>query len=88
MAQQLGSLDAHLRGVMRAVLAAGSKSCSHCYVLIERYSPYLLKLIQQLDGQQQQQGQKQLRSGQELLLDLIGEMYSHMPRRLNLALAR
>lgn len=90
MAQQLGSPEVHLRAVFRAVLAAASKSCSHCYVLIERFSPYLLMVMQQLPEQQQQQEDagEQGKTGQEVLLDTLGEMYSHMPRRIDLALGR
>ena len=60
------------------MLAAGSKSCSHCYVLLERYSHLLLQL-------QEQAGQQQ---GQDALLGLLGAMYSGMSQRLSLALAR
>lgn len=89
MAQQLKGPEAHFRAVVRAVLAAGSKSCSHCYVLIERYSPYLFGLMQQLEQQQQEQAvDDQQQSAQEMLLELWWEMYSRMPRRLNLAIAR
>jgi hypothetical protein len=80
MAAALGSPEAQLRAVARAVLAAGSKSCSHCYVLLERYSPLLLQL--QLQGEAGQQ------QGQAALLDLLGGMYSSMSQRLSLALAR
>jgi hypothetical protein len=60
------------------VLAAGSKSCSHCYVLLERYSPLLLQLL----------GEAGQGRGQQLLLELLGSMYSSMSQRLSLAMAR
>jgi hypothetical protein len=78
MAQVLGSPEAQLRAVARAVLAAGSKSCSHCYVLLERYSPLLLQLLGEV-GQE---------PGQQALLALLGAMYSSMGQRLSLSLAR
>lgn len=75
---QLGSAEAVLRVVAAAVLAAGSKSCTHVNVLLERYSHLLQQQMQAL-GQEQ---------GQEVLLDVLGHMYSQMPTRLHIALSR
>lgn len=78
MRDAVGSPEAMLRAVGRAVLAAGSKSYSHCYVLIERYSPLLYNLMDEVGAE----------AGQRLLLELLGDMYSQMTQRLSLALAR
>lgn len=78
MTSQLGSPEAALRVVATAVCAAGSKSCTHVHVLLERYSHLLQQLIQAV-GQEQ---------GESLLLEVLGHMYSQMPTRLHLALSR
>jgi hypothetical protein len=78
MKSQLGSPEAALRVVATAVCAAGSKSCTHVHVLLERYSHLLQQLIQAV-GQEQ---------GESLLLEVLGHMYSQMPTRLHLALSR
>lgn len=75
---QLGSPEAVLRVAATAVCAAGSKSCSHSYVLLERYSQLLQQLMQAVGEEQ----------GQMVLLDVLGHMYSQMPMRLQLALSR
>lgn len=75
---QLGSPEALLRVVATAVFAAGSKSCSHVYVLIERYSSLLQQQVEAV-GQE---------AGQELLLEVLGDMYCQMPTRLHIALSR
>lgn len=79
MESQLGSAEAVLRAVATAVFAAGSKSCSHVFVLVERYSHLLLQLMQAVGEQEQ---------GQGVLLEVLGHMYSHMPTRLHIALSR
>jgi flagellin-specific chaperone FliS len=78
MESQLGSPEAALRVVATAVCAAGSKSCTHVHVLLERYS-HLLQQLMQAMGQEQ---------GESLLLEVLGHMYSQMPTRLHLALSR
>jgi hypothetical protein len=75
---KLGSQEAVLRVAATAVCAAGSKSCSHVFVLLERYSPLLHQLMQAVGEQQ----------GQEVLLEVLGHMYSQLPMRLQIALSR
>lgn len=74
----MGAPPALLRTVCRAVLAAGSKSCSHCYVLLERHAPVLRPLLDAAGAQ----------AGQRALLDVLGETYGHMTQRMTLALER
>jgi hypothetical protein len=78
MEYQLGSPEAVLCVVCTAVCAAGSKSCSHVVVLLQRYSPLLARLQQQCGTEQ----------GQGVLLDVLGGMYGRMHTRLSIALAR
>jgi hypothetical protein len=78
MEPELGSPEAALRVAATAVCAAGSKSCSHVYVLLQRYSALLQQL---LDAAGQEQGQG-------VLLEVLGHMYSQMPTRLQIALSR
>jgi hypothetical protein len=78
MESQLGSPEAVLRVVATAVCAAGSKSCSHAVVLLQRYSALLARLQQQCGAEE----------GQGVLLDVLGGMYGRMPTRLTIALAR
>ena len=68
--------------VATAVCAAGSKSCSHVSVLLQRFS----HLLQQLLDAAGQQGQGQQAQG--VLLEVLGHMYSQMPTRLRIALSR
>ncbi len=67
-----------MRVVATAVCAAGSKSCSHVFVLLERYSHFLQQQMQAVGEEQ----------GQAVLLEVLGQMYSQLPIRLQLALSR
>lgn len=79
MEPELGSPEAALRVVATAVCAAGSKSCSHVSVLLQRYSHLLQQLLAAAGQGQQAQG---------VLLEVLGHMYSQMPTRLQIALSR
>jgi hypothetical protein len=78
MEQQLGSPEAVLRVLTTAVCAAGSKSCTHVYVMLERHSHLLQQHIQALGDEQ----------GAAVLLEVLGKMYGQMPTRLHIALSR
>jgi hypothetical protein len=78
MSEQLGPVEEQLRAVCLAVLAAGSKSCSHCYVLLERFAPLLHQLLREVE----------VSKGEPLVLEMLGQAYGQMPTRLDLALAR
>eukprot|EP00775_Hariotina_reticulata_P013002 gene13002-13131_t len=78
MSEQLGSPEQQLRAVCLAVLAAGSKSCSHCYVLLERFAPLLHHMLAEVE----------VATGEQLVLEVLGQAYGQVATRLDLALAR
>jgi hypothetical protein len=78
MQAALGSAEAQLRAAATAVLAAGSKSCSHCWAQLERNGLLLAQLAEGVG----------VRAGQAVLLEVLGSMYGQMPTRLHLALTR